>query len=142
MNCLLGESASLFIDEGDGLTSEMERVRMLLSLVAHAGGYNDDGRRPQYSLMSDARRRLRRLLLVWQTSMPAMPEQDDMTSHVHPTSNSVVGAYHHPVPVGMGNKAQKHMYSLPLTCKAISSLIHHNRTTRFKPRAHTRTLST
>ena len=33
------ESASSFIDEGDGLTSERERVRMLLSLVAHAGGY-------------------------------------------------------------------------------------------------------
>ena len=31
---LLGESASPFIDEGDGLTSERERVRMLLSLVA------------------------------------------------------------------------------------------------------------
>ena len=36
---LLGESTSPFIDEGDGLTSEGERVRMLLSLVAHAGGY-------------------------------------------------------------------------------------------------------
>ena len=36
---LLGESASPFIDEGDGLTSERERVRMLLSLVAHADGY-------------------------------------------------------------------------------------------------------
>ena len=36
---LLGESASPFIDEGDGLTSERERVCMLLSLVAHAGGY-------------------------------------------------------------------------------------------------------
>ena len=36
---LLGESASPFIDEGDGLTSERERVRMLLSLVTHAGGY-------------------------------------------------------------------------------------------------------
>ena len=36
---LLGESASPFIDEGGGLTSERERVRMLLSLVAHAGGY-------------------------------------------------------------------------------------------------------
>ena len=35
----LGESASPFIDEGDGLTSDRERVRMLLSLVAHAGGY-------------------------------------------------------------------------------------------------------
>ena len=37
--CLLGESASPFIDEGDDLTSERERVRMLLSLVAHTGGY-------------------------------------------------------------------------------------------------------
>ena len=36
---LLEESASPFIDEGDGLTSERERVRMLLSLVAHAGEY-------------------------------------------------------------------------------------------------------
>ena len=36
---LLGESASHFIDEGGGLTSERERVLMLLSLVAHAGGY-------------------------------------------------------------------------------------------------------
>ena len=35
----LGESASPFIDEGDGLTSERERVRMLLNLVAHAGRY-------------------------------------------------------------------------------------------------------
>ena len=36
---LLGESASPFIDEGDGLTSEREIVRILLSLVAHVGGY-------------------------------------------------------------------------------------------------------
>ena len=36
---MLGESASPFIDEGDGLTSEKERVRMLLSLIAHVGGY-------------------------------------------------------------------------------------------------------
>ena len=35
----LGESASPFIDEGNGLTSERERIRMLLILVAHAGGY-------------------------------------------------------------------------------------------------------
>ena len=35
----LGERASPFIDEGDGFTSERERVRMLLSLVAHAVGY-------------------------------------------------------------------------------------------------------
>ena len=36
---LFGETASPFIDEGDGLTRERERVRMLLSLVAHAVGY-------------------------------------------------------------------------------------------------------
>ena len=36
---LLEESASPFIDEGDGFTSERERVRMLLCLAAHAGGY-------------------------------------------------------------------------------------------------------
>ena len=36
---LLGESTSPFIDEGDGLTSERERVRLLLNLIAHAGRY-------------------------------------------------------------------------------------------------------
>ena len=36
---MLGESASPFIDEGDDLTNERERVHMLLSLVAHAIGY-------------------------------------------------------------------------------------------------------
>ena len=36
---LLGESASPFIDEGDGLIGERGRVHMLLSLAAHAGGY-------------------------------------------------------------------------------------------------------
>ena len=39
----MGESASPFIGEGDGLTSERERecvcARVLLSLVAHAVGY-------------------------------------------------------------------------------------------------------
>ena len=35
----LEESASPFIDEGDGLTSEREGVCLLLSLVAHASGY-------------------------------------------------------------------------------------------------------
>ena len=35
---LLGDSTSPFIDEG-GLTSERERVRMLLSLVVHVDGY-------------------------------------------------------------------------------------------------------
>ena len=29
----------LFIDKGDDFTSERVRVRMLLSFVAHAGGY-------------------------------------------------------------------------------------------------------
>ena len=71
MNYHLGESTSPFIDERDGLTSERERVRMLLSLVAHAQRVQDDGRRPQYCLMSDACRRLRHLLQVWQTSVPA-----------------------------------------------------------------------
>ena len=36
---MLEESASPFIDEWDGFTSEREGVRMLLSLVAHAGEY-------------------------------------------------------------------------------------------------------
>ena len=36
---MLGENASPFIDEGDDLTSEMEIVRMFLSLAAHVGGY-------------------------------------------------------------------------------------------------------
>ena len=35
----MGESVSPFIDEGDGLTSEREGVRSLLSLASHAGGY-------------------------------------------------------------------------------------------------------
>ena len=35
----IGESASPFIDEEDGLTSERERVRTLLSIAAHASGY-------------------------------------------------------------------------------------------------------
>ena len=37
---MLGESASPFINEGDGLTNERERARMLLSIIAHADGYN------------------------------------------------------------------------------------------------------
>ena len=36
---LLEESASPFIDEGDGFTSKREGLRLLLSLAAHAGGY-------------------------------------------------------------------------------------------------------
>ena len=33
---LVRESASPFIDKGDGFTGERERVRMFLSLIAHA----------------------------------------------------------------------------------------------------------
>ena len=36
---MLGDSASPFIDEGDGLTSKREKVRILLSLVVHVDGY-------------------------------------------------------------------------------------------------------
>ena len=36
---LVGGSTSPFIDEGDGFTSERERVRLLVSLAAHADGY-------------------------------------------------------------------------------------------------------
>ena len=36
---LLEESASPFIDEGSGLTSEREIVRSLLSLASHVDGY-------------------------------------------------------------------------------------------------------
>ena len=36
---MLGEGASPFIDEGDGLTSERERVCLFLSLAAYDGGY-------------------------------------------------------------------------------------------------------
>ena len=43
----VGGSASPFIDEGDGFTGE-RRVRMFLSLVAHADEDSDDGRRSQY----------------------------------------------------------------------------------------------
>ena len=32
------------------------------------------------------------------------PDKDDGTSHMHLTSNSVVGAYHYPVLVSVGNK--------------------------------------
>ena len=48
VDLLVGGSASPFIDEGDGFTGERERVRMLLSLVAHADEDSDDDRRPQY----------------------------------------------------------------------------------------------
>ena len=67
---MLGESASPFIDEGDGLTSERERVCKLLSLVAHAGGYMMMVGAHNTVWMLDARGRLRRLVWVWQMSVP------------------------------------------------------------------------
>ena len=64
---LLEESASPFIDEGDGFTSERERERMLLSLAAHAGGYKimvgAYNTVDCHCRMSDAHGRLRCLLL-------------------------------------------------------------------------------
>ena len=45
----VGGSGSPFIDKGDGFIGERERVRMFLSLVAHADEGSDDGRHPQYS---------------------------------------------------------------------------------------------
>ena len=45
---LLGEGASPFIDEGDGLTSERECVCVLPSLVAHTVGYKMVYRHLQY----------------------------------------------------------------------------------------------
>ena len=62
---LLGESTSPFIDEGDGLTSERERVCMLLKPCCPRPQVQDDGRRPQHYWMSDARGRLRRFVQVW-----------------------------------------------------------------------------
>ena len=65
---MLGENASPFIDEGDGHTSERERVCMLLILVAHAGGYRMMVGTHNTVWMSDACGRLCCLLWVWQTS--------------------------------------------------------------------------
>ena len=39
LTSFIGGSASPFIDEGDGFTSERERVRVLLSLVTRVDGY-------------------------------------------------------------------------------------------------------
>ena len=69
---MLGESASPFIDEGGGLTSERGKVRMLLSLAAHASEYKMMVGTHNTVLMLDAREGLRCLLQVWQTSVPAI----------------------------------------------------------------------
>ena len=60
---------------------------------------------------------------ISQVPTSTLPEEANATPHVHLTFysdiNSVVGAYHYPILFGVGNKAQKHPYPLPLTCKAI-----------------------
>ena len=90
---LLGESASPFIDEGDSLTSLRECVRML-SLVAHAVGYEMIIGAITL-LMSDACGRLRRLLLVWQTSVPAILLMPRGMQGVLPCSPSTVNTDAH-----------------------------------------------
>ena len=45
-----------------------------------------------------------RVSTVWQARTFAIPEEDNTTSHMHLMFNSIVGAYHHPVPTGVGNK--------------------------------------
>ena len=44
--------------------------------------------------------------------MSAIPEEDEATSHMHLTIDSVMGAYNPVVPNSMGNKTQQHTYSL------------------------------
>ena len=71
----VGGCASPFIDEGDGFTSERERLRLLLSLVAYAGGYKiivgTYNTVDCHCRMLDAHRRLRCLLQKWHMSVPA-----------------------------------------------------------------------
>ena len=43
--------------------------------------------------------------IVWQASMSAILKEDNTTSHVHLTYNSIVGPYHHSVPTDVSNKA-------------------------------------
>ena len=92
---LLGESASPFIDKGDGITSERERVRVLLSLVAHAGGYR---------MMVGAHNTIECqmhvgglccLLWVWQTSTPATLLIPRGMQGVLPCSPSMINAGAH-----------------------------------------------
>ena len=71
----VGGSASPFIDEGDGFTSERERVRMLLSLVTHADGYEIMvGAHNTVDATVECQMHVGGgvcLLQVWQTSVPA-----------------------------------------------------------------------
>ena len=57
---------------------------------------------------------VRLLACLWASSIlqvptSTLPEEDNTTSHVHLTFysdiNSVVGAYHYPILIGVGNKA-------------------------------------
>lgn len=91
----VGESTSVFIDEGDGLTSERERVHMLTKSCCLCRRVQDDGRRPQYCLMSDARGRLRRLLPVWQMSVPTTLLIPRGMRGVLPCSSGMVNAGAH-----------------------------------------------
>ena len=43
--------------------------------------------------------------IVWQAVTSTIPKEDNTTSHVHLTYNSIMAAYHHLVPAGVGNKA-------------------------------------
>ena len=67
---VLGESASPFIDEGDGLTSE-ERSTFASKPCCPRRRVQDDGRHLLHCWMLDARGRLCCLLRVWQTSASA-----------------------------------------------------------------------
>ena len=71
---LLGMSASPFIDEGDGLTSERKRMHVLLSLVAHTGGVGVHRMMVGVHNTVECQMHVRGLcclLRIWQTSAPA-----------------------------------------------------------------------
>ena len=91
---LLGESASPFIDEDDNFTSERERVRMLLSLVAHAGGYRMTVGAHNTIKCQDARGRSC-CLWVWQTLAPTILWIPKGVQGVLPCSPGTVNASAH-----------------------------------------------
>ena len=91
----MGERASPFIDEGDDLTSERERVRMLLSLVAHAGGYRTMVGSHNTVECQMHVGGLCCLLRVWQTSAPATLLVPGGTQGVLPCSSGTVNTGAH-----------------------------------------------
>ena len=94
-SAMLGESASPFIDEGDGLTSERERVCMLLSLIVHAGGYMMMvGAHNTVECQMHVGGRVC-LLRVWQTSAPATLLVPGGIQGVLPCSPGMVNADAH-----------------------------------------------